>query len=77
MSRGHVGVQVLALGMLFVVLGVITDGGYALTAVTATRWPRARPRLVASDRWISGAMYIGLAVAAALSSSHQPRGAPR
>lgn len=76
-SRGHVGAQVLALGMLFVVLGVITDGGYAVTAGTATRWLRARPRLVASDRWISGAMYIGLGVAAALSSSHQPRGAPR
>ncbi len=65
------------LGVLFVGLGVITDGSYALTAGAAAQWLRARPGFLASERWISGAMYIGLGVAAALSSSHQPRGATR
>jgi len=76
-SRGRVGAQVLVLGVLFVGLGVITDGSHALTAGAAAQWLRARPGFLASERWISGAMYIGLGVAAALSSSHQPRGATR
>jgi threonine/homoserine/homoserine lactone efflux protein len=72
-SRGHAGAQVLLLGVLFVALGLITDGGYALTAGTAARWLRGHPRYVAGERWISGGMYIGLGVAAALSSGHQER----
>jgi threonine/homoserine/homoserine lactone efflux protein len=71
--RGQVGAQILVLGMLFVALGLITDGGYALTAGTAGRWLRGHPRFVASERWVSGLMYIGLGVAAAFSGSHQQR----
>jgi threonine/homoserine/homoserine lactone efflux protein len=63
--------------MLFVALGLITDGGYALTAGTTAQWLRARPRFLASERWISGVMYVGLGLAAALSSSHQQRATTR
>ena len=59
-SRGHVGTQILALGGIFVALGLVTDGGFALTAGTAARWLRGHPRFLASERWISGGMYIGL-----------------
>jgi threonine/homoserine/homoserine lactone efflux protein len=76
-SRGMVGVQVLVLGMVFVALGVLTDGGYALTAGTAAGWLRGHPRFLASERWISGVMYIGLGVAAAFASSHQQRAPSR
>ena len=76
-SRGRVGAQVLVLGMVFVALGLITDGGYALTAGTAAGWLRGHPRFLASERWISGVMYIGLGVAAAFASSHQQRASTR
>jgi threonine/homoserine/homoserine lactone efflux protein len=66
-SRGHVGAQTLTLGVIFVLLGLVTDGGYA---VTAAQWLRGHPRFVAGAPWISGSMYIGLGVAAALSSGH-------
>ena len=72
-SRGMVGAQVLVLGLIFVALGLITDGSYALTAGTAAGWLRGHPRFLASERWISGVMYIGLGVAAAFASSHQQR----
>jgi threonine/homoserine/homoserine lactone efflux protein len=75
-SRGHVGAQILALGGIFVALGLLTDGGYALTAGTAAQWLRGHPRFLASERWVSGGMYIGLGLAAALSSSQQ-RTTPR
>jgi len=70
-ARGDVGAQVLGLGLLFVGLGVITDGLYAVGAGTAAHWLRGNPRLVRSERWVSGSMYIGLGVAAALSSTHR------
>ncbi len=72
-SRGHVGTQVLVLGGLFVALGLVTDGGYALTAGSAARWLRGHPRFLARERWVSGGMYIGLGVVAALASGHQQR----
>ena len=67
-ARGAVGAQILGLGVLFVALGVITDGAYALTAGTAARWLRGRPRVLAGERWISGGRYIGLGVAAVVST---------
>ena len=70
-SRGHVGLQTLTLGVIFVLLGLVTDGGYAVTAGAAAQWLRGHPRFVTSEPWISGSMYIGLGVVAALSSSHR------
>ena len=70
-ARGAVGAQILGLGVLFVGLGIITDGAYALTAGTAAQWLRGRPRFLASERWISGGMYIGLGVAAMMSPAHR------
>jgi threonine/homoserine/homoserine lactone efflux protein len=70
-SRDSVGAQVLALGVLFVLLGLVTDGGYALMAGTAAQWLRGRPSFLAGERWLSGGMYIGLGIAAAFSSSHR------
>jgi len=70
-SRGSAGLQTLTLGVIFVLLGLVTDGGYAVTAGTAAQWLRSHPRFLASEPWIAGGMYIGLGVAAALSSSHR------
>lgn len=70
-SRGAVGAQILALGAVFVMLGLVTDGGYALTAGTAAQWLRDRPRFLAGERWVSGGMYIGLGLAAAVSSANR------
>ncbi len=70
-ARGDVGAQILGLGLLFVGLGVITDGLYAVGAGTAAHWLRGNPQFARSERWVSGSMYIGLGVVAAFSSSHR------
>jgi threonine/homoserine/homoserine lactone efflux protein len=57
--------------VVFVLLGGVTDSLYALTADTAAQWLRARPAFLASERWISGSLYLGLGVAAALASDHR------
>ena len=68
LSRGRAGAQILGLGLLFVLLGTLTDGAYALGAGTAARWLRGRPRFLAGERWVSGGVSIGLGVVAAVSS---------
>jgi len=40
-------------------------------AGTAAQWLRARPRFLASERWISGSMYVGLGVLATVSTSRR------
>ena len=59
-GRGHVGGQVIALGVVFVLLGAVTDSLYALSAGSAARWLRGRPRFLAGERWISGGLYCRL-----------------
>ena len=69
-TRGPVGPQVLALGLVFVMLGLVTDGLYAIAAGSARRWIRAAsPRFMTGQRWVTGGMYIGLGVAAAFSDA--------
>ncbi len=70
-ARGHVGEQIVALGVVFVLLGAITDSLYALTAGTAARWLRAQPRFLAGERWVTGGLYISLGLAAALSGGNR------
>jgi threonine/homoserine/homoserine lactone efflux protein len=68
LSRGRPEAQILGLGLLFVLLGTLTVGAFALSAGTAARWLRGRPRFLAGERWVSGGVYIGLGVVAAVSS---------
>lgn len=70
-SHGHVGAQIVCLGVVFVLLGAVTDSLYALSAGSAAQWLRARPGFLASERWISGSLYIGLGVVAAMSSNQR------
>jgi len=70
-SRGAVPAQILGLGVVFVALGLLTDGLYALTAGAAAQWLRARRGVALTRRWIPGTMYIGLGLATALSGNHR------
>jgi threonine/homoserine/homoserine lactone efflux protein len=56
--------QVVVLGFLFVGLGFLSDGLYAVTAGTLGRWLRRRPGIL---RWGSGSVYIGLGALTALT----------
>jgi threonine/homoserine/homoserine lactone efflux protein len=66
-SRGAVGVQLLILGLIFVVLGVLSDGLYAVAAGTAGVWLKGSGRLLRAERYVSGSVFIGLGVTAALA----------
>jgi threonine/homoserine/homoserine lactone efflux protein len=69
--RGAVGAQVLALGMLFVALGLVTDGLYALSAGQAARWLRSGAGVLRGQRYVTGGVYIGLGLVAAFADSRR------
>jgi threonine/homoserine/homoserine lactone efflux protein len=64
-SRGPALPQLAALGMVFTVLGLFVDVGYALLAGTAGGWLRRSGAAARAQRYVSGSVYVGLGVAAA------------
>ena len=72
-SRGSVEVQILVLGATFVVIGLLSDGLYALLAGSFSVWLRRSRAFLCVQHYLSGAIYIALGVGAALSGSAQKR----
>lgn len=64
-ARGSTTVQLLALGGLFIGLGVVTDGAYALGAAWVAEKVRPTAQARPWSRWITGSIYIGLGGATA------------
>jgi threonine/homoserine/homoserine lactone efflux protein len=70
-DAGYVALQLTFFGLLFIALGLVTDGLYALAAGTAGNWLRSSRVFVGARRWVSGTVFIGLGLATALSGSRQ------
>ncbi len=56
--------QVAVFGLVFMALGFLSDGLYALTAGTFGRWLRSRPAIL---RYGSGSVFVGLGALTAFS----------
>jgi threonine/homoserine/homoserine lactone efflux protein len=72
-ARGSATFQILVLGGVFIALGLVSDSTYALGAARAGARLRAWSRFGAVQRYASGAVYIGLGLAAALTGSRPQR----
>ena len=68
-SRGSVPFQVVVFGVAFVLLGLVSDGTYALLASTGAGWLRRRPRVAKASRVVSGGVLISLGLTTALAGS--------
>jgi len=68
-ARGHVPAQMLALGVLFVLLSMTTDSGWAIAAGTAGNWIRHHPRFTRGQRYVTGSALIGLGAVTAFAGS--------
>ena len=68
-SRGAVALQVVALGMTFVALGLVSDSLYALLAGGAGSWLRRNRRVAAGERYVTGGVLVGLGLTTALSGA--------
>jgi threonine/homoserine/homoserine lactone efflux protein len=68
-TRGSVPFQVVVFGVAFVLLGLVSDGTYALLASTGAGWLRRRPGVARTSRLVSGGVLISLGVTTALAGS--------
>lgn len=70
-GRGEVVPQIVFLGLTFTVLGLITDGCYAMLAGAVGTW-LARSRAYRKlERYVSGGLFVRLGCTAALASGQQ------
>jgi threonine/homoserine/homoserine lactone efflux protein len=69
-DAAHPAVQIAILGVLFAVLGLITDSLWALAAGTAGGLLRRSRRFARGQRYVTGTVYIGLGVATAFGGSN-------
>lgn len=68
-SRGSLAAQLVSLGLLFILLGVVTDGVYALASGTVGRLLGRSRRAARASRWVTGGTYIALGIGTAASGS--------
>ena len=66
-SRGAVAFQIAFLGLLFTLMGLTSDGLYALVAGTAGRWVKRKGHYLRWERYVTGGVFIGLGVTAAFA----------
>ncbi len=70
-ARGPAWSQILVLGALLAGRGLVSDSLYALAAARAGGWLRRHPRVLSRERYLSGTVYVGLGVGAALSGENR------
>ena len=70
-NRGAVTMQIVLLGLTFVVLGIFSDGLYALLAGSIGGWIKNNARYLRAERYFAGTVYIGLGLTTALSGSNR------
>jgi threonine/homoserine/homoserine lactone efflux protein len=68
-ASGNTSMQFFALGTLFSVLGLLSDGAWALVAGSAAGWLRQKEAFLRNQRYVSGTVYLGLGVATAVAGS--------
>jgi threonine/homoserine/homoserine lactone efflux protein len=66
-----VALQMLLLGLLLVSMGLFSDGMYALLAGTAGNWLKTNRHFLRAQKYITGTIYIGLGLTAALAGTHR------
>ena len=67
-GAGPVPQQILLLGLIYSALALVTDGAYALLAGSLRHWLSGRVMRGPLPRYLSGSLYVGLGVNAALAS---------
>lgn len=70
-ARGRASLQILTLGLTFILLGLVTDSTWAFAAGSAAESLRRSRRAAQVQRYVSGSVFVGLGVVTALTGSHR------
>jgi threonine/homoserine/homoserine lactone efflux protein len=68
-DAAHPAVQIAFLGVLFALLGLVTDSIWAIAAGTAGGVLRRSRRFTSAQRYVTGTVYVGLGVTTAFAGS--------
>jgi threonine/homoserine/homoserine lactone efflux protein len=68
-NASHPAAQIAFLGLLFALLGLVTDSLWALVAGSVGGVLRRSRRFVRTQRYVTGSVYLGLGVATAFAGS--------
>jgi threonine/homoserine/homoserine lactone efflux protein len=68
-DAGSVALQIVSLGLVFILLATLSDGMYALAAGSAAGWLRGRSGFVRGERYATGGVLVGLGLLAAFSGA--------
>ncbi len=68
-DASHPALQIAFLGVLFALLGLLTDSTWALAAGTAGGVLRRSRRFARAQRYVTGTVYVGLGVTTAFAGS--------
>jgi len=72
-QHGSVPLEVVALGLTFLGLGLVTDSLWAIGAGAAGERLRRSPVFPRVERWASGSIFVGLGVATAVAGAHRSK----
>lgn len=61
-ARGNLSLQFLFLGIVFLLLGMLCDGGYAMAAGSVRSWAQSRRAMDWMQRRVPATTYVGLGV---------------
>jgi threonine/homoserine/homoserine lactone efflux protein len=70
-DRGSVAGQTLLLGGIMAMMGVISDGSYALLSGTLGGWLKGNLGFLRAQRYFAGSVYLALGVATALTGARK------
>jgi threonine/homoserine/homoserine lactone efflux protein len=68
-ARGAVAAQIMLLGGTFALMGIVSDGCYALLAGTVGHWLKGNVRVLRRQRYFTGSVYIGLGLTTAFADT--------
>jgi threonine/homoserine/homoserine lactone efflux protein len=70
-NRGGVVLQVVLLGCILILLGILSDSVYALASGSVGNWLRGNLKFLRAQRYFAGSVYIGLGAATAFTGTRQ------
>lgn len=71
MRHGSVALQIFFLGTVFVLIGIVSDGLWALLAGTLGQWLKGNLKFLLAQRYFAGTVFIALGITTAMSGSHK------
>ena len=69
-EQGAAALQIVVLGLVFVLIAVISDSVWALAAGTASERLRGSRRFLSVQRYVSGSVFVGLGALTAAAKRH-------